>query len=105
VAPCVELTADRPGTGLSVTSVTPVLWKFSPALTVGATFCVASVLIASTPSAAILPGYCCEVAPMTPFLTSLTPVQPPSIETIVTPFLPAACRALLAPIPAGSLIE
>ncbi len=39
--------------------------------------------IASTPSAAISSGYCCEVAPMMPSLTHLTSLkQPPSTATI-----------------------
>ena len=66
---------------------------------------LAKSTIAFTPISAIFSGYCCEVAPMTPFLTFSTPGQPPSTETIVTSFsLPAALSASYAPAAAGSLI-
>jgi hypothetical protein len=45
--------------------------------------------------AAIFSGYCCEVAAITPAPTSLMPAQPPSTETMITPFsLPAFFSAL-----------
>ena len=72
-----------PSTGLSVISVAPVSRK----LEAGSIFghrAVLAKLIASSAIDAILSGYCCEVAPMTPALTFFTPGQPPSIETIST---------------------
>ncbi len=53
--------------------------------------------IASSAIDAILCGYCCEVAPMTPASTFLTPGQPPSIETIST--LPSSLPARLQGFP------
>ena len=75
--PSSTLIDGTPGTGLSVTSFSPVsmLCGFLPVLMYSAT--------ASTPSAAISSGYCWEVAPMMPSLTHLTPWQPPSTATIV----------------------
>src|SRR4051794_1915458 len=65
-----------PETGLSVTSETPVSKKDLPSVGLGFSLVSANFLIASMPSAAIISGYCCDVAPITPSLTDLTPGQP-----------------------------
>src|SRR5258707_14593879 len=60
---------------------------------IGATSQQYPLLMASTGFEAINSGYCCEVAPMTPPFTLLTPGQPPSTATTSTPFaLPPALR-------------
>src|SRR5688572_23351648 len=91
---------STPFTGLAAMSETPVSvypLGFLPVLMNAAP--------AATPSAAIFSGYCCAVAAIRPAPTSLTPSQPPSTETITTPFsLRAALKALYAPAAVGSLI-
>src|SRR2546426_1293711 len=95
----VSLLSTR-GMGLSVMSVTPV------SVYPDAFFRVfAYSTPASTPMAAIFSGYCCEVAARWPAFTFFTPTQPPSTETIKTPFcLPADLSAWYAPAAAGSLM-
>ncbi len=99
--PLVVSMLSRPSTGLSVTSATPVSKKSRPGVTAGFSPPRAILAIASTPSWAIFNGYCCEVAPIVPFFTLLTPSQPPSTDTIVA-FTPAALSASDAPAASGS---
>ena len=73
-----EVIDSTPLTGLSVTSVTPVLKKSRPGEVLGFSPLFLKATIASTPIEAMSSGYCIEVAPMTPALTFLTPGQPPS---------------------------
>src|SRR5438477_10585948 len=93
---------STPATGLSVMRVAPVSKNCRPCVLGGSL----PVAIASSAIEAILWGYCCEVAPITPAATFLTPGQPPSIDTIMTlpSSLPAAFKASHAPAAAGSLI-
>src|SRR5438552_1202613 len=62
-----EVPLGTPATGLSVYSVVPVLKKPRPGVAAGFLPVLASVLIASTPRAAILPGNWAEVAVTSPF--------------------------------------
>ena len=81
-----RLVGDEHGAGVDEGLALGRIAGFSP---VSANF-----LIASMPIDAISSGYCCEVAPMTPSATFLTPGQPPSTETISTSFsLPTAFSA------------
>src|SRR5690606_15153273 len=96
---------STPSTGSSVTSATPVSTKSLPSVGVGLVPVSAQALIASTPSAAICSGYCCEVAPMTPSFTLATPGQPPSTDTMSTSFSrPKDLSASYTPAAEGSLM-
>ena len=71
-------TDGMPGTGVSVTSVTPVSWKSEPGMVCGLPPVLANATTASIPRRAIRTGSCMAVAPIAPAATSRTPRQPPS---------------------------